>query len=218
MSKSFYVRRGCRNPGEDARLVWHHLYSDVSNRDWSQNFRRIVSIDPGIVNLALRVESRTIDGKIQVEVFEKTNLEKIEIPNSDGEETTYFKAISFLDKFRSFFLQSHIIIVERQIMPNYSMVRLQQHFMTYFTFILQESKFYPLLVEIHPRMKNNFFQMPKGSNAKKWIVEKAVEILTQRGDLTSIEMMSNKFKKEKKDDLSVVVVQIEVVWKQLGWN
>ena len=221
MSRFYRARK---KPGEkSSNIIIHQLYENAVIPPPQLDFWRLVSIDPGKVNLAFRIEKRYPDGRLEVEVFEKININNIDIVDSGGgtsfkDENLYFKAINFLNNYYQFFMMTNIIIIERQILPNYDMIRLCQHFITYFSLLLKNAPLKPILLEVEPGFKNRFFHMPKGANAHFWVTEKALEILRLRKDEKSIEIIqSHKGRRDKKDDLSVTIVQVEAVLQSLQW-
>lgn len=210
-----------KKKGNEPNITFHHIHSIVEDRRWNGNFLRIVSIDPGKINLAFRIEKRFNNGLVEVEALEKINFDEYSVFGenfSPDEQELYCKCTSFLNIYKEFFQQTHIIIIERQILPNYEMIRLFQHLLTYFTINLRNAPLKPIMMEIEPGMKNRVLGMPKGSNAHTWAIEKGLEILKKRGDQRSIDIiMSHKGRKDKKDDLAVTAIQIEAVFQQLRW-
>ena len=217
--KPFYMKS---NKTGNSNIIFHQIHDQpVYYPPPLIDFWRIVSIDPGKKNLAIRIDKRYNDGRIEVELYQKINIpfEITDVVLSDTcpikYNDLYFKVLQLFDNYKSYFLCSNIIIIERQILPNYDMIRLCQHFITYFSILLRNACLQPILLEVEPGFKNRFFSMPKGSNAHKWVVEVALEIMKSRKDEMSIQMISSC--KGKADDLAVTLVQCEAVLQYLKW-
>ena len=204
---------------KSANIIIHRI-NNVERQDIDSNFLRIVSIDPGKVNLAFRIETRYNNGRTDVEVYQKININQIEDDSSAENESSfksedvYMKFNNLLNQYIPYFMKTNIIIIERQILPNYDMIRVCQHFITYFTLLLCNSPLNPLLIEVEPGYKNRFFKMPKGSNAHSWVVDRAYELFELRQDIKSSQLLSSQ--KGKKDDLAVTAVQAEAVLQSIN--
>lgn len=175
----------------------------LSLRQWSFPLR-IISIDPAIKNLAIRVEERRENISIQTLLFKRINLDP------DDEMTNiYLSLTNFLDLHLDLFMTCHLILIERQLPINYRSVRVSQHLISYFSLRLKDSPLLPALLEIDPRLKGRQLEAPPyltDRGLKKWAVEKAQDILQQRGDDEALEILR---RERKKDDLSDTIVQIE---------
>lgn len=210
--KSVYV---CHNP---------HTIS-LSNRKWTDRIR-IISIDPGITHYAIRVEERNIKTPdvIKTILYDKIGLKKTEQElSSDLVSPLYTFVSTFLDQHRNLFKTCHIVLIEKQLPVNYRAVRMSQHSLTYFMFLLknQEPQL-PMFFEIDPKLKGSELGAPPYLNAKGikvWAIEKAKELLTERGDSYGLKILNRKVngRKEKKDDLADVVCQIEALFSLFGW-
>lgn len=207
------------NQKRSSNIVIHRI-NNVEKNNIDIKFLRVVSIDPGKVNLALRIETRYNNGRTDVEVYQKININKIsetQVDENDSPfkyEDIYLKFINLLNQYIPYYMKTNIVIIERQILPNYDMIRLCQHFITYFTLMLYNSPLNPLLIEVEPGFKNRFFKMPKGSNAHSWAVNKAYELFELRQDNNSTKLLTSQ--KGKKDDLAVTAIQSEAVIQSLN--
>lgn len=189
-------------------------------RIWNQGYYRVVSIDPGEKNLAIRIEKRSYDAKnIITEVFDKHDLYSYSLINPNNEKNCntpiYDMCINLFEQYMNYFLTSHMIIIERQLPHNYRAVRLSQSLITYFLLTLRNSSFYPMIYEIDNKLKTKQLKAPSNLTdkmTKKWAVELCRLILNKRGDNISLEIIE-KAPKRKQDDLSDTVVQIEALFK-----
>lgn len=210
---------------EKPPITSHTIHTSIADRHWDPNCLRFVSVDPGIVNFAIRIEKRTVlpDGSIQVipEVFEKIDLSPSVVSVEGGKTTDlYIKVIRFLDPFLPLLRQSNVIIVEEQLRQNKKMIRMSQHILSYFMIHLRDESTKPLIFEISSQVKSKELNAPKGMDVKIWSVGEALRILNIRKDQVSmgaIETARNTKGKKKKDDLADVIIQIEAVCKRFGW-
>lgn len=195
-----YARKPPKSERPDkARVTIHSPHSKESScRNWrSFPFLRVVSMDPGIINFAIRVERRPWNleaESIVTELFKKITFEVQEKDNKEGDgkdgeqddglvdgaedglvdETglytascVYTEMNNFLNKHLTLFKGAHLIIIERQIPDNYKMVRASQHVITYFLIHLKDLPHLPLILEIDPKLKSKELHAPKGLNPKQ---------------------------------------------------
>lgn len=150
-------------------------------------------------------------------------------PSATGNNNTYLYSVvnNFLDQFSEYYEQTHCVIVERGFIDNYKMVRMSQHIISYFTIKLKNKPFLPLIFEIDSKLKGKILQAPtkneKGQkiDIKAWAKRKAVEILTNRGDMVAVNYIKSHRRKNgtlKGDDLADTVIQIEAICILYGWN
>lgn len=207
----------------DKSLYTQHIIKEHIglNRNWNQGYYRIVSIDPGRKNLAIRIETRSYDSKtVYTEVLEKYDIEDYICDDINvGKETYIYDTINeILNYYMPLILQSHFIIIERQMTINYRMVRISQAIISFFLLMLKSAIYGPLIYEVSSKLKTKMLDAPKGLNpkdTKKWAVDLALLILQFRGDSESYTKIQNA-PASKKDDYSDVVVQIEALFKYLG--
>lgn len=184
---------------------------------WTSGFYRVVSIDPGKVNFALRIEKRdAYDGtKVTTEQFVRKNFDK---STNDGIDHTFDLITSFLDENLILLYNSHYVIIEKQLSRNYQSLRISQHVLSYVLINLRNAPYLPFILELESAVKGKVLSAPKGQDIKKWSEEKAMEILRQRGDQESIKKILHQkgSKGQKKgDDLADTVVQIEALFTML---
>ncbi len=209
--KSVYV---CHNP--------HTI--PLSERKWKDPIR-IISVDPGVTHFAIRVEERNIKspGPIKTLLFDKIGLKK------DQQELTedlvsplYTHVLHFLNQHVDLFKTCHMVIVEKQLPVNYRAVRMSQNTLTYFFVHLKDVETLPMIFEVTPKLKGNELGVSPNLNErglKLWAIDKAIELLSLRGDDFGLEVMMRKIgnRKEKKDDLADTVCQIEALFSYFNW-
>lgn len=183
---------------------------------------RIVSIDPGIRNFALRVESRSLlfkSQQIKTIVYDKLHIkDKDRLLDEDNSDHLYSMLSEFLNKYIEIFKTCHIVMVERQMSFNYKATRIAQHTLSYFMFNIGSCKQQPVIMEIDSKMKGRELNAPKNLNErglKLWAVDCAKELLTLRKDYDALELLTKH--KKKADDLADTVCQIEAFCKYMGW-
>ena len=199
----------------------------LSERHWPDRIR-IISIDPGTTHYAIRVEERNIrnTGPIITLHFDKVGLKKDEQElSADLVSPVYSFITNYLDQYLDLFKTCHMVIVEKQLSINYRAVRMSQHTISYFMIHLKNiSPSLPMIFEIIPKLKGRELGVPPNLNErglKLWAVEKARELLFERGDQKGLEVLNRKDpvtrRKEKKDDLSDTVCQIEALFSHFNW-
>lgn len=198
-----------------------HTYSlEYRQINWTQNYYRIVSIDPGRKNLSMRIELRpkdTLHNKIITEVAFRIDLGDPKTDEINNECDIYSICNNVLDKYLELMINSHFVIIERQLPVNYRMVRLSQHIVSYFLFKLQDNLLQTIIMEVDPKLKSKELDAPKNLNKKgikAWAIEKAIELCKIRDDKYCLDIMEKAG--SKKDDISDTLVQIEAVFIYLG--
>lgn len=164
----------------------------------------LCSIDPGKTNFAIRIESRNIDGNIKVLLYELINL-----------RDDYFTELTkYLDSKLDILNKCNIFVMEEQQTKNRIIYRIAQHVLSYFIIVINKNQS-SLFYEINPRLKERLgYNVDKKSmpnngeqkTIKMWSINKAIELLQQRGDKISLNVINNA---KKKDDLADVVCQLE---------
>ena len=200
---------------------------EIRNELWqNENEIFIISIDPGTVNLCIRVERRPAlydeeanPNEIKTLFFNKYDLNKY-FANENNNNDTYVLLIDKLDEWIKEFLPIvHIVIIERQLPKNYKAVRISQCLIDYFIFRLKKSNKYPLIIELQPKVKSKELKAPKHLNdrgIKLWSIDEAMSLLKIRGDQYAIDCIESS-PKSKKDDLADTVTQIEAFFSYMGW-
>ena len=209
-----YQKRVPKSQKPDNNLYTiYHCHSTLSPKEWyNRDNHRILSIDPGRKNFCFRIEYR--DSKcIKVEAYEKMDLISNLSDQYSNIDYIYRNVITILEKYKNLILTCNIIIIERQLMINYKMVRFSQHVITYLMMLLKDNNEKSVILEIAPHLKSKQLNAPKKDiDVKKWSVEYAIDLLNIRNDTDSLNIIK-KAPKSKKDDLSDTVIQIEAVFK-----
>lgn len=199
--------------------------ASLSKRQWTDRIR-IISVDPGITHYAIRVEERNTKKNdiITTLLYDKIGLKKEEQELTADHVTRIFTFVfEFLDKHLDLFKTCHVVIIEKQLPINYRALRMSQHTLTYFMIHLKNLEpTLPMFFEVMPTLKGRELGAPPNTNEKGikiWAVEKAIELLTIRNDKVGLNILNRKVagKREKKDDLSDVVLQIEALFSHFGW-
>lgn len=178
-----------------------------------------VSIDVGYVNFAIRIEVRYRTGFIKPIFFHKINFteygETSDRKGTTGINPQVFNAIiDLLKTLLPILNTSRIVGIERQLAINYKATRIFQHVLTFFMLYASSFKYRCIIMDIDSKLKGQMLDVPKGLNGydlKKWAIEKAKEILSWRGDISSIEIITKDKgrAKTKGDDLSDTIIQME---------
>ena len=197
----------------------------LSERKWSDRIR-IISVDPGVSHFSLRVEERNIKKNdiIKTLLYDKVGLKKEDQELTNDNESKIFTFIhEFLDQHIDLFKTCHMVIIEKQLPVNYRCVRISQHVLTFFMVHLKNiTPSLPMFFEVAPTLKGRELGAPPNLNErgiKLWAVEKAMELLYIREDNIGLGVLERKVngRKEKKDDLSDTLLQIEALFSHFGW-
>ena len=162
------------------------------------------------------------------------NLDLTENTNKSKylDKKIFTNMINALDEYKDFFDKCSIIVIEQQMSftkaQNTMALKLGQHCFSYFLFRYQNQN-EKEIIEFPAYYKTQILGAPKvvGSvgeekaqpskkklklkamtkpERKKWAVEKAIEILMQRGDMTTLDQILGK---RKRDDLADVLLQLQ---------
>lgn len=196
----------------------HSLPIDLREQRWG-DFIRIVSIDPGSVNYALRVSLRARTSNIifepRTEYMENLNF----VPRTaspDEVSAGLVELLKFLKVGLPTFLKCHIVIIERQLPINYRSNRFSMATLSFFLDHLADAEYLPMIVEIHAKLKGKMLGVPAGTNEKqlkRWSVEKAAELCWCRND----PYFSKFAKSGKRDDIADTITQEEAFSKICGF-
>jgi hypothetical protein len=176
----------------------------------------VVAIDPGIKNCAIRVASmdlktRAITTQLQM-VFDFTHSSLTADSKGIGLDTAHYTNIpKVLDKYVDFFRWSHYIVIESQLPINYDLTRMSSELMMYFTLRVRDEGYRPLIIEIDPHLKSRMLDAPPKMSKpqlKTWARNKAIEILKERGDNETAQMIMEVTKGDDHGD----TVCYEAVW------
>lgn len=186
------------------------------------------SIDIGIKNFAIRIEKRYNDGRVIPIYFHRIDFTKVgdntgaTTGNATVDPRIILTTLTFLDQIWEYLKDSRLIGIERQMSINVKATKMYQVVQTFF--LCHISRFtYPdiCIFDISPKLKGKILKSPKGITydaLKSWGIEKAYEILTARGDQTSITYLRNQSKNKSKtvngipkiaDDLTDTIIQME---------
>lgn len=157
------------------------------------------------------------------------NLDLTENTNKSKylDKKIFTNMINALDEYKDFFDKCSIIVIEQQMSftkaQNTMALKLGQHCFSYFLFryqnqnekeIIEFPAYYKtqilgapksIIDNENPKKKPKLKAMTKPER-KKWAVEKAIEILMERGDMTTLD---NILGKRKRDDLADVLLQLQ---------
>ncbi len=218
-----YQRKTPKSQKSDRTAFTFYTPHTISTdeREWP-DIIRIISIDPGIRNFALRVESRGFQSPnhtIRTLVFDKLHItEKERKLDEDNADSLYLLLSNFLDQYLEIFKTCHLVIVERQMPFNYKATRVAQHTLSYFMFHLKNLKQMAMICEIDPKLKGKELGASNHLNErgiKAWAVEQAKELLAKRRDYNGLEILEKH--KKKADDLADTVCQIEAFFSFKKW-
>ena len=199
----------------------------TTERKWTDPIR-VISVDPGVTHYAIRVEERNYKtvGPIKTLHFDKVGLKPEEqVLTEENECRSYSFITKYLDKYLELFKTCHMVIIEKQLPVNYKSVRMSQHTLTYFMVNLKNIvPTLPMFFEVKPQLKGKELGVPPNLNErglKLWAIDKALELVTIRNDIKGLQILKRKDprtkRKEKKDDLSDTICQIEALFSYLGW-
>lgn len=201
------------SPDKTPYTIYYPHTIPITNRKWTQPYYQIVSIDPARKNNAMRIERRYHNGLITPIVFDKVAVEATKQEGETIVQDTYQMVTYFLNKYEQFYDDCHFIIIERQLPQNYKATRIAQHTISYFSLKLHNKALLPAIVEVDPKLKGKMLGAPPNltdKQLKTWAVVKARELLTIRKDTFSLGVLD--VFRNKQDDLSDTVCQIEAVW------
>lgn len=164
---------------------------------------KIISIDIGIKNFAIRIENLTPKEdqfSHQLVFFDKVNLTS---------ENVYNSMIHYLDSKFDYIKDTNIVIIERQLSRNQKCSSLMMCVIFYF--IMKKSilnKKYAI-ADVSSKLKSLVLkpngEKISGLKLKKKSIEIATKILEERKDIESLVLLENC---EKKDDLCDTIVQL----------
>ena len=186
---------------------------------------KVVAFDPGIRNLAVRVEERGIRSSsypIKTLVFDKLKIKDEERKTDSMVDKLYFLINEFLEKYSEVFKGCHMMIIEKQLSINYKCVRVSQHIITYFMNLFRrnaiENRHIGIIFEVDPKLKGKELGAPSNINErglKLWSVEKCRELMEKRRDYEGLNIMQKH--KKKCDDIADTVTETEALFSYLGW-
>ena len=187
-----------------------------------ENFIVACFIDPGKVNCGIRICINNLNtDKITTIMqynFNFMHESFATISGDDRDNVHYSNSIKILSKYLSLFQFCHYIVIERQLKQNYSMIRFSQHLISFFLYITRDVGFKPLIVEIDSSLKTRLLGAPNFGKdkpaRKKWSVQKAIEILKNRGEHDYADLIKNLTKADEHGDC----VSMDEVWWKIIFN
>lgn len=204
-------------PDKTPYTVYYPHTRPHTDRQWTQEYLQLISIDPGRKNYAFRIERRYHNGWITPVAFAKGDM-PISTVEGDTTTTTIYQALTaFLNQYQQFYQDCHYIIIERQLPQNYKATRIAQHTISYFSLRLENAPLLPAIIEVSPQLKGKILGAPRGlpnKELKKWAVDTAHALLRTRKDDFSLRVLTGV---SKKDDLSDTVCQAEALFIAWGY-
>lgn len=198
---------------------------DLSGRQWeADDHYKVISIDPGTKNFAIRVEVRPkaagsdyqtyATGKIHSVLYRRLRL--TDEVDEDCHRTVFDVLTEFFDTNQAVLRDSHFVVMERQLPINYRAVRISQHAFTYLMILLKNNTKLTRFIEVDPKLKGKELGAPPHlteKGLKEWSVVKAKELFGQRDDQESLEALRRS--KIKADDLADTATQVEAFFSYL---
>jgi hypothetical protein len=180
------------------------LYNDESVSEFygrpGETFTQIMAIDPGIKNCGICIQRFWSSGYVEVVMLARINFLIGDTPTSD---TVYYtNALKVLKQLVPIMSISQYILIESQLPINYDMVRMSSHIISFLMSSLEDNRCKPIICEVDAYFKSRIFNAPpkmKKPELKKWCWEYAMQILKDRNDMKSHDLIH---KSGKKDDLS----------------
>ena len=217
-----YARKTPKCQKADSTPYTGHAFhtQEVSKRKWP-NIINVISIDPAIRNLAIRVESRGVQTATPIKtlVFDKLHIKEVDRKLENNIDSLYLLVTKFLDQYLEIFKTCHIVIIERQLAINNKASRISQHLISYFMFHLRDiTPNMAMIFEVDPKLKGKELGASNHLNEKglkQWSVDHCKHLLTVRQDYEGLKILEKH--KRKADDLADCVCQAEALFSFLGW-
>lgn len=167
----------------------------------------ITSIDPGIVNCGVYVCAYNTETKKHHSIY----LQRLVFNKGDNHYLDSLSQFEELEEKYNLFSKSHYIVIESQMTVNYDLVRMGQHFISYFMTRLKDRGNRPLIIEINNQAKTKLLECPVRGNKyeyKKWCIQKAIEFLNSRDNFeVEKNYLFSLESKGKRDDISDAICQ-----------
>lgn len=192
---------------DKCKFVEHYFHTlNRSERKWDGDYIQVLSIDPAVKNLAIRIERWYKNKTIVPVYFNKHDLLE---QKEDDESYNYafYSSLILLKKLEPLIQQTHVFIIEKQLPVNYKVVRISQHLITFIGTAIHNNKLLASIYEVDPKLKGEMFGAGKISEAelKDWSVKIALELLNKRNDSESLKVFQMFPKKQ--DDLADTIMQ-----------
>lgn len=183
-----------------------------------QKWIQVCSIDPGVINFAVRIERWHPDGKTEMIDFSHTNFtipNEKEVPEIGKENFYYINAINIIEQMCKENIEDcQYVCIESQLSFAYDNVRISSHIICALCTFLRNKGNRPLIFEIDPKLKSRLLGAPamrKKDELKKWSIKKACEFFTEEGDIISLDFMRDLAKTRKSDDIGDAKCQLEAL-------
>lgn len=199
----------------ESDITVHYVHSvPPESRQWTLPYR-CVSIDPGVVNFAMRIEERCIDGRVVPLHFSNVRLIAPDAKATDSDQWSvkFGNLIRHLSQYDDLFLTCHHILFERQLPKNHRALLVQNHAMAYFMNLLRDKGMLADIVEVAPTLKGRMLGSPyrcTKPELKKWSVQQATKMLTYYNDQASLQIIRQS---TKRDDLADTITQAAAFYK-----
>ncbi len=166
----------------------------------------------------MKFDGTKICEEIITEVWEVRDLSNLE-DRENNRTRLYLAAMNILLAHKDLIMNTHIVLIERQLAKNYKAVRISQHLISCLIMLMSTSVLNPLIYELDPKVKSRILAPGIKMDArqvKKWAIERAYRLLKSRGDENHKRLENKKVK--KKDDLADTVIQIEAFCRLMNWD
>lgn len=182
----------------------------------------VASIDVGYRNFCVCAEEIIIPLDSRKDVCLQGNMlfhhnedfGKLAKNNNEAERQLFIDISDWLEVQSDIWDRCDIILIEQQLKCNKMAPRIQQHVQSWFYLKYRDRKIVEAFSSTH---KTQVLKAPKKMTKperKKWAVEKARQILTQRGDSLGLQTLSET---KKADDLGDTLLMIQA-WKILNYS
>jgi len=193
----------------------HVIHADASKRDWSgEEWIQIVIADPGEVNLGFRIERRHLRSQRVETLVMKRHVLRESASEIDEAckpaDFLYGRLLELFEQYIDHFMNTHIVIIEKQVPNNTGMTRLGPAIVMYFSMLLRNAPLLPLVIELFPTVKTSVLAdkvLKKAIGAKRWSIRVAIALLKARGDDEGLRTLRSD--PAKMDDMADTVVMPE---------
>lgn len=173
---------------------------------------QIVSCDPGIKNFAMRIEYRSLDGDIKMIMSDRIDI------SDTVYKSRYEQLHEFLDTHREQIIKCKLFIVERQLPKNFEATAMSNHVLSYFMTLRHLLPSESVIIDVTAKNKGYQLGAPKKCIdywLKRWAIIRAEALFKCRNDTEGLSML---YLYDKKDDISDTAIQIEAVFRMLGFK
>lgn len=203
-------------------MDYSNINSVINNARNKHNDILVCSIDIGNRNFALCIERIPLPLKRNENILHQGEIilfrkEDFGARTKDGlkDRMIFLKCEKFLSSISEYIDKCDVILLEQQLRRNPFAQKLEMFVYSYFLINYSIFKYYTSFPAKH---KTQVLKAPKGMDKpkrKKWCAEKFCEILAERGDEYSLDIISKN--KSKMDDLCDTGCMIQA-WKILNYK